>query len=267
MCWAGHHSSYLGPCPRRDAKGRASACGALAPLTNGRKIDAPGGDDTQDDRMAPPINHILFETAAGITLQGAALVDLRQHLGDGVTGIQPSVSWNVLVGAQAGLRVTPEALRAALQRWFSWEDVLTRAAHLLNLLGSPKTLVDQRGRYVARLALADEWPAKVIGHESFLTAIARTGRAFFPMNEHGLFWILLDALRQPWPEPAERLVGQVADRRFARLVFIAADGMGLGPALPGAPEAQVSPSERAPFATAKVLVPAGRLNQHDHPKI
>jgi hypothetical protein len=224
--------------------------------------------------MPAPINHVLLETPAGIALQGVALVDLRQHLGDGVTGIQPSVSWNALIGTQEHLQVRPKGLRAALRRWFSWEDVLTRSAHLLNLMGSVKTLVDQRGRYVADLALADDWPAKVVGHESLLSAIARGGKRFFPMNEHGLFWLLLDALRAPWPQPSEALVGASADRRFARLVFIAADGMGLGADPPAANAGAEDPakgealkSTRAPFATARVLVPAGRLNHHDHPKI
>jgi hypothetical protein len=222
----------------------------------------------------PPINHVLIETSSGITLRGATLVDLRQHLGNGITGIQPSVSWNALVGAHEQLQVGPEGLHAALRRWFSWEDALTRTAHLLNLLGSPKTLVDQRGHHIAMLALADDWPAKVVGYDALLKAIVRGGMRFFPMNEHGLFWLLLDALRAQWPPPSEALTGAVANRRFARLVFIAADGMGLGPLQATSNPSAEAPANadarspvRAPFATARVLVPAGRLNHHDHPEI
>ncbi len=218
------------------------------------------------------VNHLLLETSEGITLQGAALVDLRQHLGDGVTGIQPSVSWNAIVGTHERLQVGPEHLHAAVRRWFAWEDALTRAAHLLNLLSSPKTLVDQRGRHIATLALADDWPAKVIGYESLLSAIGRGGMRFFPMNEHGLFWLLLDALREQWPQPSEALTGANADRRFARLVFMAADGMGLGTSEVGASRdaealAEAPSGTQGPFATARVLLPAGRLNHHDHPKV
>jgi len=55
----------------------------------------------------PPINHVLIETASGITLQGAALVDLHQHLGDGITGIQALVHYEAK--ARMLLSERPEA--------------------------------------------------------------------------------------------------------------------------------------------------------------
>jgi hypothetical protein len=220
-----------------------------------------------------PLHHILLETTAGVTLQGTTLIELQQHLGDAVTGIQPSVSWNAIVGEHERLRVTARDLQSAIRRWFPWEEVLIRAAHLLNLLGSPKTLVNERGRHVAELALGDDWPAKIAGSQHLLSAIANSGKIFFPMNEHGLLWILLDALREPWPLPQGLLTGNEANQRFARLVFIAADGMGLGTKDDGAKtyapgdKGSASSEQRVAFSTARLLVAAGRLNERVHPNV
>lgn len=207
--------------------------------------------------------HLLLELPSGIAIQGAPIGKLEEYLARSGLGVQSSVSWDVLVGRADAARVTRDALRGAIRRWFSWEEALVFTAHQLGMMGAP---LEVAGRFVERaadLALADDWPARLLGSESLLARIRQGGRQLIPLNLHGLLWIMLDALSSPWDDAAEPLPEAVAMRRFARLVLVASGGFDLDGQAGEVPDFATGSTERPPFKTANALIPAGRLGEHD----
>jgi hypothetical protein len=198
-----------------------------------------------------------------VAIQGAQLDVVDDHLARSELGVQSSVSWDVLVGAADVARVSPDELRAAMRRWFSWDETLVYAAHQLGMLGAAPEVAARFVAHAANLAVADEWPARLLGADSLLTQIRRSGRQFVPLNPHGLLWIILDALRSPWDGASKALSEEAASRRFARLVLIAAGGFDLEGRVSAVPGLALGTGERPPFKTANALVPMGRLTEHD----
>jgi len=76
--------------------------------------------------------HLFLELPSKVAIHGAQLGVLDDHLARSGLGVQSSVSWDVLIGAADVARVSPDGLRAAVRRWFSWEETLGFTTHELH---------------------------------------------------------------------------------------------------------------------------------------
>jgi hypothetical protein len=209
-------------------------------------------------QSAAAYGNVLLRMESGVARLGVALPELEKHLGtpERVT-IQSAVSWNFVVGPAIDLRIAWPDLRKAMRRWFGWTDMLHQLAGALVALGSATNVSRDAESRLARLALADSWPASIDGWQELVQRAAAQRRSIAAVSELGLLLIVADALADPWGLAEEPLAPPESSTRLARLGMAASDGL-------ASPEVVLSPPDAAnPYSTTRVLVTAGRLCERD----
>jgi hypothetical protein len=195
----------------------------------------------------------------GLVVRGATLAQALDAIAGADSFFRAAVSWDQIAGPDAA--VDAEALHAAARRWFGWEELLDRAATALAAFGFSYSATVRAQRRLLELALEDTWPCEVEDAPVLVAAARRTTTPASTASERGLLWLIANAIDEPWTSAREPLLGEAAERRFARLAMVAT-GMTTIPAhLRPTPRADTSGLASLP--TTAALLGDGRLAERD----
>jgi hypothetical protein len=205
--------------------------------------------------MIEPRVHL--RTAGDVLLPGPTVRDLVARIPPSSKLIQPSLSWNWLVGQHDHFRVTRDALRCALRAQFEWVNLIETTATILARIRRAHESGEHANITIS--ALSDDWPAAVDRPEVLVGALRTADRIAVSVSEQGLLAIIADALADPWDRPPSPVPENRRMRRLLKLAMIASEVMDDR----ADREAVAHDTGGAETFSAEILLGVGRLREWD----